>query len=386
MEMLLADTVIDGRFQILEVLAAGGQSIGYKGVDLRAPKTRPWDRYVFLKQYSDLEPTAEQAQTLLGHFRSLVGKLSEKANYVVLPRYVGTAGNAIIAVYPFIEGRSLEDELKADCEWRRRVRLAVAITKIVRELHSKGIAHLDLKPRNIIVSSKDGEVYIHLVDLDAAVIDGVALRASLLGTPGYMSPEHDSSAGFGLPSFPADVFTLGIMLCEILIGRHPLYREEGEDPFADCDLHRDVVRVVRRCLANDPEGRPKVGFVLTILNRHWDAELKASEWHDRWTPRGSHPYVRIWAEEGEPFERTYYDSKILDRNELRGSGGTFDSGPILRLDFDPRGCNLIALRRDFILLGGTVLAIDSPVRIAGRRRLCVGGVNLVIEAGRYGGE
>lgn len=386
MEILLADTVIDGRFQILEVLAAGGQSIGYKGVDLRAPRTRPWERFVFVKQYSDLEPTEDQAQTLLGHFRSLVEKLSEKANYVVLPKYVGTAGNAIIGVYPFVEGRSLEDELKADCDWRRRVRLAVAITKIVRELHSKGIAHLDLKPRNIVVSSKDGEVYIHLVDLDAAVIDGVALRTNLLGTPGYMSPEHDPSAGLGVPSFPADVFTLGIMLCEILIGRHPLYREEGEDPFADCDLHRDVVRVIRRCLAHDSEDRPKAGFVLTILNRHWDEDLKASEWHDRWTPSGSSPYIRIWAEDGESFERIYYGSTIIDRNELRGSGGVFAPGPILRLDFDARGCNLVALRRDFVQLGGTVLASHSPVRVAGRRRLRVGDVDLVIEAGRYGAE
>ncbi len=145
--------------------------------------------------------------------------------------------------------------------------------------HSQGVVHLDVKPNNIMVGAF-GEV--HLMDwglaqwLRSTVTDtgraslrvGPDASGSIRGTPAYMSPEQ--ARGEALDE-QADIFSLGAILCELLTGKPPyggesakrVYRSacrcETEAAFQrldHCSADPRLVRLVKRCLAQQPQDRP----------------------------------------------------------------------------------------------------------------------------------
>jgi eukaryotic-like serine/threonine-protein kinase len=115
--------------------------------------------------------------------------------------------------------------------------LAQATASALHYLHSRGIAHLDVKPRNIIMSGPP-----RLIDLSVArrISDLVALDRAV-GTQAYMAPEQRDPARFGELGPPADVWGLGATLSEVL----------GYER-----LPADLATLVRACLDPAPEARP----------------------------------------------------------------------------------------------------------------------------------
>lgn len=132
------------------------------------------------------------------------------------------------------------------------VALAAQLTGVLRWLHRHDVAHLDLKPANVVV--RDGEPM--LVDLGAArVLAGAG--GSTTGSPGYAAPELEVGAAV---SAATDLYGLGTVLCEVLTGE-PAFDPElaaahRPDPATLPLSDGPLADLVRALLAPDPAARP----------------------------------------------------------------------------------------------------------------------------------
>jgi non-specific serine/threonine protein kinase/serine/threonine-protein kinase len=119
-----------------------------------------------------------------------------------------------------------------------RLRLFCTICEAVQHAHQKGVMHRDLKPSNVLVRDLDGAPAVKVIDFGIAKAIGTELTDSTLhtdagqrlGTPAYMSPEQWT--GGGDIDTRADVYALGVLLYELLVGALPVDTASFEDPRA----------------------------------------------------------------------------------------------------------------------------------------------------------
>jgi serine/threonine protein kinase len=154
------------------------------------------------------------------------------------------------------------------------LRLGAQLAEALAFLHERGVCHRDLKPSNVLL---DGDGCPRLLDFNLAA-DLAAQRSWLGGTLPYAAPEHIRAlvgpAGGPQPDGAADIYSLGVLLYELLTGSHPfgpvpldLSPEElgarmrqrqraGCAPLRVPGLDRGAARLIERCLAPDPAARP----------------------------------------------------------------------------------------------------------------------------------
>ncbi len=112
---------------------------------------------------------------------------------------------------------------------RERLELFIHVCEGVQHAHQKAIIHRDLKPSNILVGEVDGHPLPKIIDFGVAKATSQRLTAetmftrlgAIIGTPGYMSPEQADSTGMDVDT-RADVYSLGVVLYELLVGTLPL--------------------------------------------------------------------------------------------------------------------------------------------------------------------
>jgi serine/threonine protein kinase/tetratricopeptide (TPR) repeat protein len=112
---------------------------------------------------------------------------------------------------------------------RERLELFVHVCEGVQHAHQKGIIHRDLKPSNILVDDVDGKPLPRIIDFGVAkaiahglIGESQFTRAGArVGTPAYMSPEQAGSSGLDVDT-RTDVYSLGVVLYELLVGERPL--------------------------------------------------------------------------------------------------------------------------------------------------------------------
>jgi serine/threonine protein kinase len=123
----------------------------------------------------------------------------------------------------YVEGRSITRFARErSLDWRSRVELLIQVCDAVQEVHRKGMVHGDLKPSNILISEATTTPTVKLVDFGSVMIvedqkeDG-AIRIET--TLGYAAPERLTAAA---PNPESDIFSLGVLLFEVIVGHHPL--------------------------------------------------------------------------------------------------------------------------------------------------------------------
>ncbi len=147
----------------------------------------------------------------------------------------------------------------------RSVRVAVGAALGLGAAHAAGVVHRDVKPENLfLVHAPDGREQVKVLDFGFSHLpgDGGEARGRVVGTPEYMAPEQSR----GAPADPrADVYSLGVVLYEMLAGRVPFAGEypevarrharERPPPLLRSSVPVELDTVVRRALEKSPEAR-----------------------------------------------------------------------------------------------------------------------------------
>ena len=147
---------------------------------------------------------------------------------------------------------------------RRRLELFIHVCEGVQHAHQKAIIHRDLKPSNVLVTETDGQPAPKIIDFGVAkALDRTAFgdtastsAGQLIGTPEYMSPEQTGLSGEGIDT-RTDVYALGVMLYELLVGQRPFRRED----LADLNF-LEVLQIIREV---EP---PRPSLRATTIARH----------------------------------------------------------------------------------------------------------------------
>ena len=171
--------------------------------------------------------------------------------------------NSLIVIEEYISGETISSFLDNGSLFSEKEAVAIIrqLCVIIRELHSAvpPIVHRDIKPSNIILTSC-GDIY--LIDMNAAKIHigNQSKDTSLIGTNGYAAPEQ---YGFRASGCQADIFSIGILLNEMLVGKRPNeYTAPGW-----------LGTVIRKCTMMDPKDRyASVDELIRELDQHSPAE------------------------------------------------------------------------------------------------------------------
>lgn len=252
------------RYEFGAPLAAGGLGVVRRAYD------RQLRRVVAVKQLHRCDPAAERR--FLGE-AEITARLQHPG---VVPIYdIGRfASGEPYYCMKLIEGASLEQEIRAQPAARERLALlghVLTAADAVAHAHAQGVVHRDLKPANILVGVHGETVVIDwglAKDVDASDEEaeaGATEAGTIVGTLRYMPPEQ---ARGEVVDARGDVFALGAVLFQVLVGRAPdegvsraglLARANaGEvEDVATCaeGAPRELVAIVRRAMAAGPEAR-----------------------------------------------------------------------------------------------------------------------------------
>ncbi|MCE9533874.1 MAG: serine/threonine-protein kinase [Planctomycetes bacterium] len=301
-------TTISG-YEIIQVLGRGGMGIVYKARQLTL------DRIVALKMILAAEHAGSELRLRFRREAEAVARLRHPG--IVQIYDVGTSPNGDYLAMEYVEGGSLADQLNGT-PWKANdaASLLVQLAEAIEEAHRNGIVHRDLKPANILLTAgreekaigtwkpseesrtNEKEKGLNETAKDATTAHtssstsstnqptayrckitdfGIAKRldeanaptvtGAILGTPSYMAPEQASGTPRAIG--PAtDVYALGSILYELLVGRPPFKAATAIDTIRqviddepvpvsriNTKVPRDLETIVLKCLLKDPSRR-----------------------------------------------------------------------------------------------------------------------------------
>jgi eukaryotic-like serine/threonine-protein kinase len=258
MTEVAGNTVVDGRYRILERIGSGGMADVYCAEDTHL------GRRVAIKV---LHRRFAQDQEFVERFR----REAKSAAGLSHPNVVGVfdrgehEGTYYIAM-EFLEGRPLKDIVSSEAPLaqERVIDLGVQILQAAGFAHHHGVIHRDFKPHNVIVDEL-GHAKVTDFGIARAGASEMTETGSIMGTAQYLSPEQAQGHAVTATS---DLYSIGVMLYEMLAGRLPFdgdsavaialkHLSEPPAPISQWrpDVHPALEAVVMAALAKDPAHR-----------------------------------------------------------------------------------------------------------------------------------
>jgi eukaryotic-like serine/threonine-protein kinase len=257
----LINTLFDGRYRILRRLGSGGMANVYLAED------EELGRNVAIKILNDRHASDE---SFIERFRREAKNAAGLSHPNIVSIYDrGEAEGTYYIAMEYLEGRSLKDQIVVD--GALPVPAAIDATRqILRALgfaHKGGVVHRDIKPHNVLLASDGSERRYKVSDFGISRTSASQMTeaGSIVGTAQYLSPEQARGAAVDQRS---DIYSVGIVLYELLTGRLPF---TGETPLEIAMKHLseipkppsairpevspDLDMVVLRALAKDPADR-----------------------------------------------------------------------------------------------------------------------------------
>ncbi|MGQ0803524.1 MAG: protein kinase domain-containing protein [Actinomycetota bacterium] len=252
--------LLDQRYELGRPLGAGGMSEVFEGYD------RNLDRRVAVK-FLKADVAEPRARERFEHEAQNAASFTHPNAVTVYD--VGEAGTRPYIVMELVEGKNLADVLEGTGPMapREAVHIADQVLAALGAAHARGLVHRDVKPGNILVTSKG---WVKLADFGIAkavsdISGGLTMTGQVMGTPKYLAPEQAA----GQATTPrSDLYSTGVVLYEMLAGKPPF---EGDTPVAIALAHQQapvpplnerrpglpatLVNTVERALEKDPARR-----------------------------------------------------------------------------------------------------------------------------------
>ncbi len=206
-----------GRYRVERLLGQGGFGLVYLAHDeqLHRPVAIKVPHSTLILRPQDAQPYLTEACTVANLDHPNIVPVYDVGSTEEFPVYV---------VCKFIDGTSLAAKIKQTRLWfAETVELVMTVAEALHYAHKRGLVHRDIKPANILLDCS-GKPFV--ADFGLALREeDVGKRASTGGTPAYMSPEQARGEGHRVDG-RSDIFSLGIVLYELLAGRRPFRADD----------------------------------------------------------------------------------------------------------------------------------------------------------------
>ena len=217
----MGETVLGNRYEIIKKIGDGGMAFVYEAKD------RLLNRTVAVKV---LRPEFVDDEEFLGKFKREAEAVASLSHPNIVNVYdVGEDGKVHYIVMELVEGQNLKDIIKNEGTLDEYTALDITkqIAKALGAAHKKGIIHRDIKPHNILISNEGRLVKVTDFGIAKAVSSStMTSTGSIIGSVHYFSPEQAKGKYVGNTT---DLYSLGIVLYEMIIGRVPF---RGDSPIS----------------------------------------------------------------------------------------------------------------------------------------------------------
>ena len=276
----LEGTTLDGKYRLDAKIGEGGFGAVFRatvvesGAEVAVKVFRP---VAGNDSASSLERFRQEAKT--------AGLVLHKNAVAILDSGVSSDGFAYLTM-ELLNGVSLKQELEAHSRLpsQRAIDISVQVLRALAQAHAVGIIHRDIKPDNIVLHHAAGEEIVKVIDFGVAKqqnrnlsMQTVTMTGAVVGTPTYMAPERLEDKDYDGRS---DVYSVGIMLYEMLAGRPP-FKSDGANVFSlvmahmtkapqpltdfDINVPEALQAAVTRALDKDATARPTAAELAELL-------------------------------------------------------------------------------------------------------------------------
>lgn len=217
----MGETVLGNRYEIIKKIGDGGMAFVYKAKDILL------NRIVAVKV---LRPEFVDDDEFLGKFKREAEAVASLSHPNIVNVYdVGEDGKVHYIVMEYIDGQNLKEIIKNEGTLDEYTALDITkqIAMALSAAHRKGIIHRDIKPHNILISNEGRVVKVADFGIAKAVSNSTMTNiGSIIGSVHYFSPEQAKGK---FVSNNADLYSLGIVLYEMIIGKVPF---RGDSPIS----------------------------------------------------------------------------------------------------------------------------------------------------------
>lgn len=240
-----------GPYRVVREIGRGGMGVVYL-----AAQTQPVQRQVAIK----IIQFGMSSAAVLARFnaeRQALAMMNHPGVAAMYDAGVTDTGRPYF-VMEFVDGLPITEFCdKNRLDTRARIELFIEVCEAVQHAHQKAIIHRDIKPSNVLVAVQDGKPVAKVIDFGIAKAIEQRLtektifteHGQLVGTPEYMSPEQASMGGVDIDT-RSDVYSLGVLLYELLTGALPFDRKALRESAFD-----EIRRIIREVDPPKPSTR-----------------------------------------------------------------------------------------------------------------------------------